>query len=251
MCGCFFFIKCFVALLKKYLTLLKKILIVSATEMEIRPLLAFLKGAAQVKGHPLFSQNGYEIDVVITGVGIANTSLHLGKALNEKNYHLALNVGIAGSFDRRILRGEVVEVISEQYGDLGVEEADGTFTDVFEIGLIKENEKPFKNGQLLNHKPLKYKNIKQVKGLTVQTVHGTAESIEAVWKKYKPDVETMEGAAFFQACLMFNAKNTMSFAQIRAISNYVEPRNRANWKMPEAIGNLNKTLIDLFEKRIL
>ena len=57
----------------------------------------------------------------------------------------------------------------------------------------------------------------------------------------------MEGAAFFQACMT----EGVAFSEIRAISNYVEPRNRDNWKIAEAIENLNKTLIELFEKRLI
>ena len=54
-------------------------------------------------------------------------------------------------------------------------------------------------------------------------------------------------AAFFQTCLT----EGVAFTQIRAISNFVEPRNRENWKMQEAIQNLNEVLIELFEKRLI
>jgi futalosine hydrolase len=48
----------------------------------------------------------------------------------------------------------------------------------------------------------------------------------------------MEGAAVFYACLYAG----VPFAQVRSISNWVEPRNRANWKLDEAISNLNNIL---------
>jgi futalosine hydrolase len=48
----------------------------------------------------------------------------------------------------------------------------------------------------------------------------------------------MEGAAFFYACLLAE----VSFVEVRSISNYVEKRNRDNWKMTEAITNLNAVL---------
>lgn len=226
---------------------MKKILIVAATPFEIEPFIAFLKKSATLKYNSLFGQNGYEFDVLITDVGIANTAFQLGKAFGQKSYDFALNAGVAGSFNRKILRGDVVEVTSEQYGDLGVEEADGSFKDTFEIGLMDGNTKPFKNNKLLNTNALKYKNIKQVSGITVQKVHGFMDSIEAVLKHYRVDVETMEGAAFFQACLT----EGIAFSEIRAISNYVEPRNRENWLLKEAIENLNDYIIELFEKRII
>jgi futalosine hydrolase len=226
---------------------MKKIIIVAATAFEIQPFIEFLKQNAQQKYNPLFGQNGYEFDVLITGVGIANTAFMLGKAFGKKPYDFALNVGVAGSFNRKILRGDVVEVVSEQYGDLGVEEADGRFTDMFELGLIDKDNKPFKDAKLLNTKPLKLKTAKLVSGITVQKVHGFTDSIEAVLTKYPVDIETMEGAAFFQACLT----EGVAFSEIRAISNYVEPRNRENWKMKEAIENLNAYMMVLFEKRII
>ena len=226
---------------------MKKVLIVAATTFEIQPFLDFLKHQSAQKYNSLFGQNGYEIDVTVTGVGLANTAFEMGKSLSKKQYDLAINVGVAGSFNRKILRGDVVEVLSEQYGDLGVEEADGSFTDMFEMGLIDGSQKPFYQNKLLNIKPLQLSHLKQVKGLTVQKVHGFTDSIEAILKKYKVDIETMEGAAFFQACMT----EGVTFSEIRAISNYVEPRNRDNWKIAEAIENLNKTLIELFEKRLI
>lgn len=226
---------------------MKKILIVAATQLEIQPFIDYLQTQAKQKNNPLFGQNGYEFDVIVTGVGLVNTAFQLGKSLGQKQYHRAINLGIAGSYERRIMRGEVVEVVSEQYGDFGVEEADGSFTDVFELSLVDGNKKPFYKDKLINNNPLSLAKMKQVRGLTVQKVHGFNESIENIYKKYKPDVESMEGAAFFQACLT----EGVAFAQIRSISNYVEPRNKANWKMKEAIENLNKTAIELFEKRII
>ena len=118
---------------------------------------------------------------------------------------------------------------------------------MFEIGLIKPDEVPFKKGKLLNVKSLDLKALPKVSGLTVQKVHGFESSIEAISKKYDCQIETMEGAAFFQTCIT----EGVAFSQIRAISNFVETRNRDNWKLEEAIQNLNEVLIELFEKRLI
>ena len=53
----------------------------------------------------------------------------------------------------------------------------------------------------------------------------------------------MEGAAFFYACLMMQ----VPFLEIRSISNHVEPRNRAAWDIPLAIGQLNEVLIGMLK----
>jgi futalosine hydrolase len=73
-----------------------------------------------------------------------------------------------------------------------------------------------------------------VKGITVNTVHGNSASIKKVKKKFNPDIESMEGAAFFFAC----QNEKIPCLQIRAISNYVEKRNKKKWKMKLAVKNL-------------
>ena len=228
---------------------MKKILVVAATTFEIQPFLDFLKKALSEYKNPLFGMSGYDIDVLISGVGTTHTALKMGKSLALKQYDFAVNAGIAGVFSQKILRGAVVEVVGERFGDLGVEEDNGAFTDLIELGLLLDDGKIFsKKGKLLNPNPLKIKDLPTVQGLTVQTVHGTKASIAAALKKYPDsDIETMEGAAFFQACL----SEDVPFVALRGISNFVEPRNRDNWLMSEAIDNLNRILISLFENRLI
>jgi futalosine hydrolase len=57
----------------------------------------------------------------------------------------------------------------------------------------------------------------------------------------RPLVESMEGAAFMYACLIHD----VPFAQVRAVSNVVERRNRATWKMDEAIRNLGVAAVQI------
>lgn len=231
---------------------MKKILVVAATVNEIQPFIDFLQKEMTVRKSPLFSH--YAFDVLITGVGMVNTALKVSKALAINEFDFAINVGIAGLFPKKVQvgrtqavyafeKGAVVEVVSEQYGDLGVEEADGSFTDMFQLGFMVTNEKPFTDNKLLNTKPLCPFTLPLTQGLTVQKVHGFPLSIKGVLQKYKDaQIETMEGAAFFQACLT----EGVAFAEIRAISNFVEARNRDNWQIQEAIEQLNRVLIDLF-----
>ena len=68
--------------------------------------------------------------------------------------------------------------------------------------------------------------------------------IDALIKKYNPDIESMEGAVFHYVCL----KEQIPFIQMRAISNIVGDRNKANWKMKEAIEILNSELIQLINE---
>jgi futalosine hydrolase len=45
------------------------------------------------------------------------------------------------------------------------------------------------------------------------------------------------------ACLIHH----VPFAEVRAVSNVVETRNRAAWKLTEAIGNLNAVALDIID----
>jgi len=76
-----------------------------------------------------------------------------------------------------------------------------------------------------------------VSGITVNTVHGSERSIASVAARCAPQVESMEGAAFMFACLMHD----LPFAQVRAVSNVVERRNRSAWRVAEAIDRLAET----------
>jgi len=213
------------------------LLIVSATQPEIKELMELVQGTSA-------SLNG-RIDILITGVGMLHTGFHLGQQLAANDYDLAINFGIAGSFRKDIKIGEVVNIVEEQVADLGAEDS-GQFLNVIELGLQKPNEPPYTKGKLLNatqaDNPI-IKQLKKVKGISVNTVHGKQQSIEQIIHKLNPDVESMEGAAFLYSCL---AKKLPCF-EIRVISNYIEPRDKKNWNIPLAIKNLNQKAIEIIE----
>ena len=53
----------------------------------------------------------------------------------------------------------------------------------------------------------------------------------------------MEGAAFMYACLMHD----VPFAQVRAVSNAVEPRDRERWRIQEALAALAAVTLRIIE----
>ena len=89
-----------------------------------------------------------------------------------------------------------------------------------------------------------FDTLPAVTGITVNTVHGTKGSIAAITTRFNPQVESMEGAAFMSACLLHH----VAFAQVRAVSNRVEPRNREAWKMADAIRNLGVTALRILDQ---
>jgi futalosine hydrolase len=66
-------------------------------------------------------------------------------------------------------------------------------------------------------------------------VHGNEASIYKLGSRINAQIESMEGAAFFYACRQME----VPCMQIRAVSNYVEKRNRDAWQIGLAIKNLN------------
>src|SRR4029453_972308 len=73
-------------------------------------------------------------DLLVTGVGMTATAYTLARRLSKSRADLVLNIGLAGSFRDEIRTGEVVQVVSETFGDLGAED-DRTFLSAFDLGL--------------------------------------------------------------------------------------------------------------------
>ena len=221
-----------------------EIILVAATPFEIAPTLAYLEKGFIKTEAGVFEKNGFCVRPLVTGVGMVATVFQLGAFFAKNRPTLAINAGIAGAFDPEMPLGKVVHVSSERFADLGVEEADGRFTDLFALQLLDPDAPPFSNGILKNPHTAPVSFLPAASGMTVNRVHGYAPSIEAARMQY-PDVqvESMEGAAFFYACLLAD----IPFFEIRSISNRVEPRNRAGWDLPLAIGNLNQVLTEMLE----
>lgn len=210
-----------------------RILLVAATEAELAPF----------EHQP----QDIHVDILITGVGMVATTFELTKNLSANSYDLVINAGIAGTFDRSIKIGSVVEVVSERFSELGVEDS-SVFVSTFEIGLVNSNELPYSNGELVNRNS-GLSGLIGKSGITVNRVHGNSQSICEVVKKFNPEIESMEGAAVFYVCLRENVQ----FMQIRAISNYIEERNKDAWNITLAIANLNnelKRIVSQFETQL-
>ena len=210
------------------------ILLVFATSVEAR-IVDKIRGndaAAQQ-----FNFNSHTIDAMVTGIGGIATSWSLQKWLSEHTApDLAINAGIAGSFNPDYRFGDIVMPLSDCFADLGREQG-GSFQTVFEAGFVGGDEFPFKNGVIYsdnNYIPNIPTSIKRVRGITVNSASGTISTIDKLREKFNPDIETMEGATFFYIC----ARENIPFIAIRAISNMVEPREGSVWMIPLALENL-------------
>jgi len=223
-----------------------KILIVSATSYEIAPLIQHMDEHAEKQSFFEYSYKSHTVYPLVTGVGALMTSFAMARYNDIKEVTVAINAGVAGSYQVRLPPGTVVEVVRDRFGDLGVEEADGSFTDVFSLGLSDKDRYPYQGGWLTNDKAKYRSGLQKVNGLTVNKVHGSAHSIAQITDLYPADVESMEGAGFMYASKVMD----LDYHQFRAVSNMVEPRNKDNWDIPLAIDNLNKELITFIDKII-
>jgi len=177
----------------------------------------------------------HSIDFLITGIGMLATAYFIGKTLNFK-YDFAFNVGICGCFSSDVEMGAVLNIIQEHLSELGAE--DGLdFLSLKELNLKGTDE--FINTSVIKNDALEL--IPKVCGITVNTVHGNENSIEKVFQKFHPLTESMEGAAFLFVC----EQEKIPCAQIRAVSNYVERRNKENWNIPLALKNANEKMIEI------
>jgi futalosine hydrolase len=217
-----------------------KLLILAATSFECRDLALELglepRGRSAWEGTAL----GHQIWLQISGIGMVNTAFFCGKLLERKKYEAALNIGVAGAYDRNLDIGEVVEVLEDSFPEMGAESEAGNLTleDLGFPALETTNHvyfNTFRNPRpWLTHWP-------GVTALTVNRVHGRASTIaetEEIWGK---QIESMEGAAFFQSCLA----QRIPFWALRAISNYVEPRNLENWHLKTAARNVQTAAVSM------
>ena len=211
------------------------ILIVSATEFEVKPLLDFLEINEPLPGVNIANKqlDNHDFQVLITGIGMVNTAFMVGRH-SINHYDLVINAGVCGAFDKKLELGQIVNITEDILSEMGAEDGDDFLT-YNQMNLPGEYIYSARNKDSY----LMVDLLKKVKAITVNTVHGNEANIEKVKQLYNPDVESMEGAAFFAACSGIQGNHV----QIRAISNYVEKRNKENWKMPLAIKNLNDFLI--------
>lgn len=221
-----------------------KILIVSATWMEVK-LLVDEFNFLNEKSHLLkqYEIAGIKIDILVTGIGVTFTTFHLTNILKDSSYNFVLNIGISGSLTHELKIGEIVNVISEEFADLGIEKKD-EFLTLFESGFMDSNEFPFEQGVLKAPNNNGLFDLKKVRGITTNKSHGSAESIAEVNQKFSAHVESMEGAAVFYVCNWLG----IPFHQIRAISNFVEPRDSSKWDIPLALENLKDSVLAVIKK---
>jgi len=216
-----------------------RLLIVAATEMEVLPLISTMhRTSDRGPRTTTYAHAGHDVVVLTTDVGMVSTAAWCSRVMSVEPFDLAFNFGVCGSFDRSLEPGRVVHVVADRLAELGAEDGD-EFVGIDLLQLPAEHE--FVNANPPSIPALG--ELPAVSAITVNTVHGSERSIAAVVARCAPQVESMEGAAFMFACQLHG----LPCAQVRAVSNLVERRNRAAWKIIEAIANLNDAAAAIVE----
>lgn len=219
---------------------MSRLIIVFPTLTEAAPLLD------KISHRPLGSQlfQGGQVDIIITQPGVFPMTFHLTRHLSslKKLPELAILAGVAGAFNRSLKIGDICYVDTEQFADIGAENSDGQFLLMDQLNLWPKEwagSIPAVKWSLHGQNP---HVTRWVSSITVNICSGDQHTIHKRKTQFQADIENMEGAAFYQICSQYS----LPALQIRAISNYVEPRNKENWNIPLAIQNLSKHLIKHF-----
>ncbi|OMF37360.1 futalosine hydrolase [Paenibacillus sp. FSL H8-0548] len=203
----------------------KRVLIVTAVDAERD---AVLRGLQGLQG----------VDVIAAGVGAAAAAARTAAALvsTAEPYRLVISAGIGGGFTERAAIGSLVVADLIVAADLGAETPDG-FLSLDELGFGSARITPSTkwNSRLVDAIQAAGLSVCSGPILTVTTATGSAETTAALEARINgAAAEGMEGHGVAVAAAGLGIPVT----EIRAISNAVGPRDRAAWRIGEALASL-------------
>jgi futalosine hydrolase len=221
-----------------------KILFVTATSVEAE-VIGKIRELEHVQGG--YICGNLTISTLVAGIGSVSTAWEMQRWFSaNETPDLAINAGIAGSYNEKIMVGDVVMPVTDCFADAGIEDGN-RFLTLAEAGLTGGSEFPFIDGVI--HCDSVFSRqvsgiVRPVNAITVNTATGSDTTREKLVGKFNPDIETMEGATFFYIC----SREKIPFLALRAVSNIVEIRNRGNWDIKLALSNLAEKLNDIVLK---
>lgn len=220
-----------------------KILLVSATRLELEPLCGDL---LSLKPGETKDLGKHTLTWLLTGPGMVSTAFAMGNILAGKTFDVGICAGICGSFTDTLKKGSVVCIGSDCLSELGAED-NTAFIPAHAWNMPESESNMLFAKKIINTLHYQHASIEElplVHGITVNTVLGNAAHIKQVADMFSPDVETMENAAFLYACLQHKLQNI----SLRAVSNRVAVRDKSTWDIPLAVKNLCATLHTLLQE---
>jgi futalosine hydrolase len=184
-------------------------------------------------------------DVLVAGVGPAAAAASTATALATAKYSLVVNAGIGGGFADRAEVGSLVVASEIVAADLGAQTSEG-FCSLDELGFGSTRVPVDASLVTRVTEALHAAGLPVTTGpvLTVSTVTGTAATaLELASRVPGATAEAMEGYGVATAA----HNRGVPILEIRAISNPVGPRDRAAWRIEEALNMLESASSVLLE----
>ena len=173
------------------------------------------------------------VDVIAAGVGPAAAAAATAVALAGAPYDLVVSAGIAGGFQPEAPVGSLVIADEITAADLGAETPDG-FVPVTELGFGTVTHRP---PNALVRELAAAAGARTGAVLTVSTVTGTAARATELRARHPWALaEAMEGFGVAEAA----AAHRIPVLELRAVSNPVGPRDRAAWRIGDALAALTE-----------
>ncbi|MCD9024973.1 futalosine hydrolase [Cohnella silvisoli] len=216
----------------------KRVLVMTAVDAEKD---AVLRG---IRGDSRFEVLAAGVGPIAAAVSTA-TALASAMVTPDSGYDLVVSAGIGGGFPNQADIGTIVVANEVIAADLGVQTLDG-FSSIDELGfgtsrlpvaadLSSRLVEALRSGVLtVNYGPI----------LTLSTATGTAITASELTARIPgAAAEAMEGFGVAAAA----HSRSIPFIEIRAISNIVGPRDRASWRIGEALAALEAASTHLSE----
>lgn len=199
--------------------------------------------------------------LLATGPGVVNTAHFLTAALLSKRPSLIIQTGCAGVFRESGLGvGDVAVAACEVDVYTGLEPEDGgpfpaplpfplMEVEGKSIGTHYPMREPLINAVVEMLQPFGAASGFQVgKGpfITVSTITATDQRAKALYDRFKPCMEQMEGAAAAHIALLHD----IPILEIRGAGNWVGNRDKSAWDIPLACRNAGKAVGEVLRFKI-
>jgi len=234
------------------------VLVAAATGLELCAALKLATAAPQGQVVEA-SAFGRPVLALVTGIGVINAALALGRALGSHAPTGVLNLGVAGSFDLGAHPlGAVRLVRAETWPEYGLLFSGQCAADARGLGFSLNAGKEAGPGAVferldwnapadlarlgLNAANLEAAGLACAESLTVSGVTADAPRARELCARFGPGLENMEGFALAYAARLAG----LPFAELRAVSNAVGARPPRHWDLPGALEALGRAAQQIF-----
>jgi len=214
------------------------LLLLSPTKFEA----AFLKGR-KIEFHGRAGLRGEGWVWLESGIGKANTAATLAAFAQRRRFKRVLLFGIAGAYAGSSLQvGDAALADKEVQADLGLRDGGmkGMGFPTLVVGTDHYHNR-FPLDKAFTTELKKKLGLPGRQFLTRDLVSENPSEARQLSLKWEADLENMEGAAFAQTCLWLG----LAGAELRSISNTAGIRDKSQWRIKQAVENLEYHILPI------